>query len=62
LQISTETVTCPYCWQPFEISVDLSVEEQQYVEDCFVCCRPVVVRYRSDRRSVIELGVERENE
>jgi len=43
--IQFETITCPYCWEPIEITLDLTVESQQQVEDCSVCCRPIVVRY-----------------
>jgi hypothetical protein len=35
-------VDCPYCGEQIEIVVDLSVSEQTYVEDCSVCCRPIV--------------------
>ena len=34
-------ISCPYCGERFEISIDLSVEEQSYIEDCYVCCRPI---------------------
>ncbi|WP_444996674.1 CPXCG motif-containing cysteine-rich protein [Aliikangiella sp. IMCC44359] len=34
-------VQCPYCWEFIEILVDCSVEEQAYIEDCQVCCRPI---------------------
>lgn len=37
--------TCPYCWQRISMVLDLSVGEQEYVEDCEVCCRPIHVRY-----------------
>jgi hypothetical protein len=37
------TVQCPYCAQSFEIMVDCSMEHQEYVEDCEVCCRPVTL-------------------
>src|SRR5690606_1293801 len=43
--IQFETITCPYCWESIEIGLDLSVDAQQQVEDCSVCCRPIVVRY-----------------
>ena len=37
---STE-VTCPHCGQTVEISVDTGGgEDQEYIEDCPVCCRP----------------------
>lgn len=40
--------TCPYCWQVISMILDLSVEEQSYVEDCEVCCNPVQVSYTTD--------------
>ena len=36
-------IDCPYCGEQIEIIVDLSIEQQEYVEDCFVCCRPIVM-------------------
>jgi hypothetical protein len=44
-------VRCPYCGEINEIALDPgSGSDQQYVEDCQVCCRPwnVVVRYLPD--------------
>ena len=35
--------TCPYCGESIELVIDDSVDEQSYVEDCFVCCRPINV-------------------
>jgi hypothetical protein len=41
------TFTCPHCWQVNETSVDPSGGAvQTYVEDCPVCCRPLVLRVR----------------
>ncbi|MBI2362143.1 MAG: CPXCG motif-containing cysteine-rich protein [Elusimicrobia bacterium] len=34
-------VDCPHCGEPFTILIDASVPRQDYVEDCFVCCRPI---------------------
>ena len=35
------TVTCPYCGAPVEIALDPgSGDEQEYIEDCEVCCQP----------------------
>jgi hypothetical protein len=39
----TVIVQCPYCAQTFEVLVDCSVEHQEYIEDCEVCCRPVTL-------------------
>ena len=32
---------CPYCWEEITLLVDGSIEKQEYVEDCEVCCRPI---------------------
>lgn len=40
-QLLEITVQCPYCWERFTLLVDGSVETQEYVEDCEVCCRPI---------------------
>jgi len=39
-----ETVNCPYCGELIEVMVDPSVPEQQYIEDCSVCCHPIEFR------------------
>lgn len=39
----TVRVSCPYCGERIELVVDVAAGEQQYIEDCQVCCRPMVV-------------------
>ncbi|MCK9532703.1 MAG: CPXCG motif-containing cysteine-rich protein [Gammaproteobacteria bacterium] len=34
-------VQCPYCWSWFETEVDTSAGNQDYIEDCSVCCQPI---------------------
>jgi len=41
-------VRCPCCGEAITLVVDLSVPEQDYIEDCFVCCRPIRVICRTD--------------
>lgn len=34
---------CPYCGERIEVVLDLSMgDHQEYIEDCSVCCRPIV--------------------
>ena len=35
------TITCPWCWEQIVVLVDTSTGDQQYVEDCQVCCNPI---------------------
>ncbi len=37
--------TCPHCWQTISMILDLSIEDQSYVEDCEVCCNPVQISF-----------------
>jgi hypothetical protein len=59
--IRFETITCPYCWEAIEITLDLSVETQRQVEDCSVCCRPIVVAYSAQDGELTALDVAAEN-
>ena len=55
------TVQCPYCWEPIEILVDCSVEAQDYVEDCAVCCQPILLRVSVGPGGEPGVTAEREN-
>ncbi|MCB1745809.1 MAG: CPXCG motif-containing cysteine-rich protein [Gammaproteobacteria bacterium] len=36
-------ITCPYCGENISVLVDTSIEAQDYIEDCEVCCRPLAL-------------------
>lgn len=49
-------VSCPWCGEANTVSLDPgSGSEQEYVEDCAVCCRPwrVTVSYGADGHAVV---------
>ena len=52
-------VACPYCGQPLTILLDLSEPEQEYIEDCQVCCQPMNVRYSSVEGQLLSVSAER---
>lgn len=57
----TETfIGCPYCGERVSVLVDTSVTQQRYVEDCEVCCRPMVlaVSADADARVLVEASTE----
>lgn len=50
--LETKKCHCPYCGELIEVVVDLSMgEQQEYIEDCFVCCRPIVLSIQGDIES-----------
>ncbi len=34
-------ITCPYCHSKTDISIDCTAGDQEYIEDCHVCCAPI---------------------
>ncbi len=49
---------CPYCWESITMLLDVSVEDQRYVEDCEVCCNPIGLRFRAVNGEVVEFDAE----
>ena len=41
MELLSKDIDCPYCGEVIEILIDDSAGEQDYYEDCFVCCRPI---------------------
>jgi len=40
-QLSEKNIGCPYCGEAIRVLIDSSEMDQQYIEDCQVCCRPI---------------------
>jgi hypothetical protein len=58
---TTAEVSCPYCGETITLFLDLSVDAQEYIEDCSVCCQPMTVSYRTEDGQLSELSVESAN-
>jgi len=58
-----QNVQCPYCGETFETEIDVSAGNQEYIEDCYVCCKPIVFRIEVDMDGELAgLEVQREND
>ena len=40
----TMRISCPYCGEAYETTVDISVGDQRYWEDCAICCKPILLQ------------------
>jgi hypothetical protein len=56
--LQDQSATCPHCWEAISLTLDLSVPEQSYIEDCPVCCKPMMVSYAAADGEVVEFSVE----
>ena len=53
--------TCSACGEEIVVPIDVTAgEEQEYVEDCPVCCRPHLLHVRIDGQGHVTLRAEAE--
>ncbi len=61
--LETRSVACPYCGERFDAALDCSAGDQEYIEDCQVCCRPIVFAVAADTDGrLLSLEVRREDD
>ena len=60
--IQNRSVDCPYCGETIEVVIDCSAPEQDYIEDCQVCCRPINFSVLIDAEGDPYITVKSENE
>ena len=62
LELQEKTVFCPYCGEPIDVLLDPSVPHQNYIEDCQVCCRPIVFDVTVEGDDEVSVSVRSEGE
>jgi hypothetical protein len=55
--IQGHDAACPHCGESITLTLDLSVP-QTYIEDCPVCCRPMLVAYSTADGELDALSVD----
>jgi len=61
--LELRTVQCPYCGESFDSDVDTSGGSQEYIEDCQICCQPIVFRLTVDTNGeLLTLDTQRDND
>jgi hypothetical protein len=62
MDIDEKESYCPYCGESISLLIDNSIENQEYVEDCQVCCSPILISVEIDHNGNIYMNTKRENE
>jgi glucose/arabinose dehydrogenase len=57
-QLIEVALQCPYCWEEITLLVDGSIETQEYIEDCEVCCRPIDFMVEVDDDGLAQVQVQ----
>ena len=48
---------CPYCWQTISMLLDVSISNQNYIEDCENCCNPIQLQFDVESQEVTNFSV-----
>ncbi|QSX31844.1 MULTISPECIES: CPXCG motif-containing cysteine-rich protein [Shewanella] len=63
MKVKTQTICCPHCGHHQHIDVDASGGDQDYYDDCRICCNPIHLRMHIDElHRKIELFVDGDDE
>ncbi len=60
--LNAQTIDCPYCGESIEILIDASIPRQQYIEDCQVCCRPIMLSVSVEEDGTTQVRASGEND
>ena len=55
-------VSCPYCGERIHVLINEEEVGEEYIEDCQVCCKPIVVCLYEDFTGELSVTVRGENE
>lgn len=55
-------IQCPYCGEVISVLIDGSVPQQDYIEDCQVCCKPINMSVTCDSDGGAYIEARNENE
>ena len=61
-ELRPSTIACPYCGESIEVLIDCSIPEQSYIEDCQVCCAPIVFDIQIDHDGDPQVAVRTDSE
>lgn len=61
-KLSEHVVSCPCCGEAISVLIDHSLCEQNYTEDCQVCCQPILLDVAIDGDEGVLIVVRAENE
>lgn len=61
-QLIEKSINCPYCGERIKVLIDPDDLEQQYIEDCQVCCKPISILVYENVDSELDLNVYSEDD
>lgn len=61
-ELIEQAIDCPYCGEQITVIIETLDESQEYIEDCQVCCRPIIFDIGVSVDGSTSISVRSENE
>ncbi len=63
MKVTSKIIACPHCGHHQTVDLDASAGDQDYYDDCRVCCNPIHMRLHvNDSSKRIELFIDSDDE
>ena len=63
MRVISKSISCPHCGHHQYVNIDSSSGDQDYYDDCRICCNPIHLRLHIDNaRQKIEFYVDADDE
>ncbi|GGI85408.1 CPXCG motif-containing cysteine-rich protein [Shewanella gelidii] len=63
MKYQTRTIACPHCGHHQQVDIDATLGNQEYFDDCRICCNPIHMRLHIDEMNKkIELFIDSDDE
>ncbi|MFW1678506.1 CPXCG motif-containing cysteine-rich protein [Pontibacter sp. JAM-7] len=61
-ELNEVEIGCPYCGELITVLIEVLADSQEYIEDCQVCCRPIVFHISTTVTGEVQITVHAEND
>ena len=60
--LDEQVIGCPYCGELIDVLIDHQEAGHEYIEDCQVCCRPIIFSINENEAGELLVSVRDEND
>ncbi len=61
-RLEMQAISCPYCGETIDLIIDCSIDFQEYIEDCQVCCRPITMSINVSEEGAIQVDARHQDD
>ena len=63
MRLLSRSISCPHCGHHQHLTIDASCGDQEYYDDCRICCNPIHIKmHLDDSRRTIQLFIDSDDE